>query len=166
MRRAILLALGLCGLLCWLLACQPPPGRDLAVGQTIPEFELPRLDGEMVSSSSYLGGPVVLNFWATWCGPCVKEIPTLNTLDRESSAQVVTIAIDNNADLVPPFVEKHGIGYTVLLGDEEVFGRFSGRSIPYTLVLNSSLRVVGMHRGYVSLRSLELDLLRARIQAP
>ncbi len=141
--------------------CQPRHA-DVRLGGPIPEFRLPALDGQMVSSDSYLGSPVVLNFWATWCRPCLKEIPTLNALARGSSARVVTIAIDEGgASVVEPFVERHGIDYTVLLGDKEVFQRFNGWAIPYTLVLDSSLRVVSFHRGYVSLRSLERDLRRA-----
>ena len=105
---------------------------------------------------------MVLNFWATWCRPCVKEIPTLNAIAGRSSARVVTIAIDDGgASVVEPFVERHGIDYTVLLGDREVFQRFNGWAIPYTLVLDSSLRIVSFRRGYVSLRSLERDLRRA-----
>ena len=151
--------------LCWLTGCQPATEHDdIEIGSAIPEFQLARLDGDVVSSSSYRGGPVVLNFWATWCRPCVKEIPTLRTLAEHSNAQVVTIAIDKGgADVVRPFVEKHGIGYTVLLGDREIFKRFDGWAIPYTLVLDSSLRIVSMHRGYVSLRSLERDLRRAEL---
>ena len=141
--------------------CQPRHA-DVRLGGPIPEFRLPALDGQMVSSDSYLGSPVVLNFWATWCRPCLKEIPTLNALARGSSARVVTIAIDEGgASVVEPFVERHGIDYTVLLGDKEVFQRFNGWAIPYTLVLDASLRVVSFHRGYVSLRSLERDLRRA-----
>ncbi|MEM7350185.1 MAG: TlpA disulfide reductase family protein [Acidobacteriota bacterium] len=160
-----LLQIAILGLvLCTLaLSCGPRASHpDIRVGSPIPEFELPALQGEKVTSSSYLGRPVVLNFWATWCGPCVKEIPTLKTLDKESKAQVVTIALDNQgASIVQPFVDQHDIDYTVLLGDEELFKRFNGWAIPYTLVLDSSLQIVSLHRGYVSLRTLERNLRRA-----
>lgn len=150
-----------CALL--LNACQPGGTHpDIRVGSPIPEFEISTLQGDSVASSSYLGRPVVLNFWATWCGPCVKEIPTLKTLDQDSTAQVVTIALDaGGADIVQPFVDRHSIGYPVLLGDMKLFQRFNGYAIPYTLVLNASLEIVSMHRGYVSLRTLERNLRRA-----
>ena len=145
-----------------LAACQPGSNADLKVGEAIPEFALPSLEGQVVSSDTYLGSPVVLNFWATWCGPCVKEIPTLKTLAKDADVQVVTIAIDDNgAKDVQPFIDKHDIEYTVLLGDKELFQRFNGWAIPYTLVLDSSLQVVSQHRGYVSLRTLERNLRRA-----
>ncbi len=156
---SLLILLGLALLAaCW----RGPRHADVRLGAPIPEFRLPALDGGMVSSDSLSGSPVVLNFWATWCRPCLKEIPTLNTLAEGSSVQVVTIAIDEGgAGVVEPFVAKHGIDYTVLLGDKEVFQRFNGWAIPYTLVLDASLNVVSFHRGYVSLRSLERDLRRA-----
>ncbi len=151
-------------LLCLLLAaCQIAPRHaDVRQGKTLPAFQLPALDGEKISSESYLGQPVVLNFWATWCGPCVKEIPTLKTLHHDSSTRVISIAIDEEGEsIVRPFVEEHDIDYPVLIGDVEFFRRYNGTGIPYTLVLDSSLKIVKMHRGYVSLRSLERDLRRA-----
>ena len=104
-----------------------------------------------------VGGPI-----PEFRRPCLKEIPTLNAIADDSSARVVTIAIDEGgAAVVEPFVAKHDIRYTVLLGDRALFQRFNGWAIPYTLVLDSSLRIVSFHRGYVSLRSLERDLRRA-----
>ncbi len=146
-----------------LVSCSGEP-RDpnISIGKAIPAFELAELDGEAVSSQSYLGKPVVLNFWATWCRPCLKEIPTLKAIDKDSPAKVVTIAIDVEGEsIVRPFVEKHDIDYTVLIGDLEVFQRFNGSGVPYTMVLDSSLRIVNVHRGYVSMRTIERDLRRA-----
>ncbi|MEM7588199.1 MAG: TlpA disulfide reductase family protein, partial [Acidobacteriota bacterium] len=74
----LLVAVSLLGL----TACRVDSNPDIQVGQPIPDFELPSLAGNVVASSSLHGKPVVLNFWATWCGPCVKEIPTLKTLAR------------------------------------------------------------------------------------
>ncbi len=161
MKRLARIALILGALL--LAACHPAPRHDdIGVGKVIPAFELPGLGGAEVSSASYLGKPVVLNFWATWCGPCEKEIPTLKALHRDSPAKVVTIAIDVEGEsIVRPFVEKHGIEYPVLIGDPEVFRRYNGSAVPYTLVLDASHKIVSMHRGFVSMRSLERDLRRA-----
>lgn len=135
---------------------------DVRVGAVVPELELPTLAGEIVSLRDFAGRPMVLNFWATWCGPCIQEIPTLKALSRDAAFEVVTVAIDKQgAGVVQPFVERQGIDYPVLIGDEATFARFNGRAIPYTLVLDASLRIVSIRRGYVSLRSLERDLRRA-----
>ncbi len=146
-----------------LASCRARPSHpDIEIGKTIPAFELASLDGEEISSQSYLGKPVVLNFWATWCRPCLKEIPTLKAIHRDSPAKVVTIAIDaKGEDIVRPFVEKHDIDYTVLIGDLDVFQRYNGSGVPYTLVLDSQLKIVNVHYGYVNMRSIERDLRRA-----
>ena len=163
MRRSVSLQLLLLGFILLATSChRRGPHAEIRVGAAIPEFELTSLAGGSVSSESYRGRPVILNFWATWCGPCVKEIPTLKTLAKDSQAQVVTIAIDEQgARVVQPFVDRHDIDYTVLLDDRQVFQRFNGWAIPYTLVLDASLQIVSLYRGYVSLRSLERDLRRA-----
>jgi cytochrome c biogenesis protein CcmG/thiol:disulfide interchange protein DsbE len=150
-------------LLIWAGACAPPPQNpDIQIGEPIPDFELPALGGGEVASASLADGrPVVLNFWATWCGPCRREIPTLRELQRSGEARVVSISVGEEPGVVAPFVERHGIDYPVLLADHAFFRSFNGDAIPYTLVLDPSLRIVRMHRGYVSRRQLERDLRRA-----
>jgi thiol-disulfide isomerase/thioredoxin len=146
-----------------LTACGAVPRhQDIQVGQPIPPFELTSLDGTTVNSESLKGKPVVLNFWATWCGPCVREIPTLKELHRADAVRVVSIALDDEGEaVVRPFVAKQSIDYPVLLGGQEIFQRFNGYAIPYTLVLDSSLNIVEMHRGLVTSRRLEKDVRRA-----
>ncbi|HEV3469709.1 MAG TPA: TlpA disulfide reductase family protein [Pyrinomonadaceae bacterium] len=134
----------------------------VAVGSPAPRFRLRALDGRTVESGSLKGRPVVLNFWATWCAPCLQEIPELKGLAAGGSAQVVGVALDEGGpDAVRRFVEQHGINYTVLLGDEETFTRFDGVGIPYTLLLDSSQRVVKIYRGTTTREALERDLKAA-----
>jgi thiol-disulfide isomerase/thioredoxin len=145
-----------------LAACQPAGHPDVKVGLPVPAFELTAVDGSKVKSDSFLGAPVVLNFWATWCGPCLQEIPVLQAIERSQLAKVVAISIDEDPTLVGPFVERHGMDYTVLLGGPEVFARYNGSAVPYTLVLDSELHIVRMTKGMVSMRAIERDLRRAQ----
>ena len=133
--------------------------ESVVVGSSVPEFMLTSLDGTTVNSESLKGNVVVLNFWATWCQPCMSEIPELKEFAAHSKVKVVGIALDENGlNAVKPFVENHGITYTVLLGDEDLFQRFNGLGIPYTLVLDPSQRIVKIYRGPTTKASLEADV--------
>lgn len=139
-------------------AADPNP-ENVEVGNRAPDFTLTSLDGTTVKSETLKGNVVVLNFWATWCQPCMSEIPELKEFAADSKVKVVGIALDENGiNAVKPFVESHGINYTVLLGDESLFQRFNGLGIPYTLVLDRSQRIVKIYRGPTTKASLEADL--------
>ena len=133
--------------------------EDVVVGNTIPDFTLKSLDGREVSKASLKGGPVVLNFWATWCTNCRAEIPELKQVAAGSKVKVIGIALDETGiETVKPFVESQGINYQVLLGDQETFQQFNGVAIPYTLVLDGSQRIVKIYRGHAAREELEAAL--------
>lgn len=135
--------------------------ESVIVGNHAPDFSLTALDGTTVESSSLKGNIVVLNFWATWCQPCMSEIPDLREFAANSKVQVVGIALDpDGLKTVKPFVVDNNINYTVLLGNEAIFQRFNGFGIPYTLVLDRSQRIVKIYRGPATKKSLEEDLKR------
>lgn len=136
-----------------------PGPTGIAVGSRAPNFSLKALDGTTVTNSSLEGSVVVLNFWATWCAPCIKEIPDLKQVATSSGAKVVGIALDEDGlKAVKPFVDRYGINYTVLLGDQDLFQRFNGFGIPYTLVLDRSQRIVKIYRGPTTEAALDQDL--------
>ncbi|HEU4390063.1 MAG TPA: TlpA disulfide reductase family protein, partial [Blastocatellia bacterium] len=86
--------------------------RTVEVGGAAPGFSLKSLDGETVTSKSLEGNVVVLNFWATWCAPCLKEIPDLNQVASRSDVTVVGIALDEDGvKTVRRFVEQHRVNY-------------------------------------------------------
>jgi len=131
---------------------------SVVVGNRAPSFALKSLDGTTVTDRSLAGNIVVLNFWATWCQPCLKEIPDLKQVAASSGVKVIGIALDEDGlKAVKPFVERNGINYTVLLGDQDIFQRFNGFGIPYTLVLDRAQRVAKIYRGPTTRELLEQD---------
>ena len=128
-------------------------------GGRAPAFALPAEDGSVVASDSLQGQVVLLSFWSTTCGPCVKEVPELQQIEDAGRVKVVSVALDP-AGWAPVrrFVDTHQIKYRVLLGGEEVFQRFDGYSLPYSLLLDESQRVVKVYRGAVTRAGVERDV--------
>ncbi len=100
-----------------------PPSDGNLVGSKRPHFELSNNRGEMVSVKDFEDRTILINFWATWCGPCREEMPMLVDLQSEHQdrgLQVVGIALDD-AQVVNNFVQAFGISYPVLVGEGDVF---------------------------------------------
>ena len=104
--------------------------------------------------AQWRGQLLVLNFWATWCPPCLKEIPAFVELQQRLGGrglQFVGIALDE-VEAVQPFLKDHAINYPVLLGDQDVarFMTVLGNQIgalPFTVVVGRDGRVLAMHQG-------------------
>lgn len=137
-------------------------------GTRRPEFSLPDTTGEMRSISEWDGDALVVNFWATWCAPCRREIPLLMALQEEhagESLQVVGIAVDQ-ADAVREFAAGMGINYPVLVGEQAAMDAASGFGVdfiglPFTAFTDAEGRVRKIHLG--ELEPDELDALVAEI---
>jgi thiol-disulfide isomerase/thioredoxin len=128
-------------------------------GSQAPSFSLMSIDGARIDSNALKGSAVVLNFWATWCQPCMTEIPDLKEVAANSKMKVIGIALDpDGVKTIKPFVARNNINYTVLMGDEAVFQRFNGLGIPYTLVIDGSQKIVKIYRGPTTKEALYRDL--------
>ena len=148
---ALLVAIAACG--------APQDEVSVAIGSPAPSFELEDLDGSAVASSTYSGRPALLNFWATWCQPCLKEEPELEALATSGQMAVVAIALDEKgAKTVAPHVEKHRPSFDILLGDQATFERFGGYTIPYSLLLDRQGKVLRIYRGPITRLEVEEDL--------
>ncbi len=83
-----------------------------------PGFALPDLDGKMVSLADFKGKVVLLNIWATWCPPCVAEMPSMETLYqelKEEDFEIIAVSIDESgSDVVAPFMKKHKLSFPAL----------------------------------------------------
>jgi thiol-disulfide isomerase/thioredoxin len=117
----------------------------------LPEFVLDDLDGTPTSISSWAGHPLIINFWATWCAPCLREIPMLKAFQAEHpEIQVVGIAIDA-VEPVQAFAADMGFNYPVLVGPEAMqaavaFG-IDYLALPLTIFVGADDAVLGTHMG-------------------
>lgn len=147
-------------------------GPRSGVIETLPDLRLPNLQGREISSNSWAGKVVLLNFWATWCPPCRREMPLLDQWQQaygNQGLQVVGIAIDR-AEAVTDFLDEQSLTYPILLGDLDSVALSMGLGnrtggLPFTVVFNPNGRRVFSHTGELDSGLLEAEvrpLLRAR----
>lgn len=134
-----------------LVGCGGGAPQRVEVGARMPAFELLARDGSKLASDTLAGSPAIISFWATWCQPCLKDIPELNQLVAQDGLTVVAISLDAGGwSAVDPFLEKHPLRGTIVLGNEKLFGRFGGFTIPYTLVVDRDQTIRAVFRGPVT----------------
>ena len=121
--------------------------------QQAPNFTLKDLEGWEVSLSDYEGKIIFVNFWATWCGPCKREIPGFIELQNKYKDDLVILGISTDRrgtkDRVAPFAKNYNINFPVLFSDGKVEKDYGGiRAIPTTFILDRELDIAQKIRGY------------------
>lgn len=168
--RALVTAgvVGLAGglLLGWLLhgdRADPPASAEIGVevGDRRPAFRHAGIDGRFWRARDFDGAPVLINFWATWCAPCVREMPLLDAVNKERGdrLRVVGIAIDEPG-AAARFAERLGIDYPVLIGTDDVretLARYgnAGGMLPYSVLVDAAGIVRWTHLGELERSMLE-----------
>jgi len=151
----LLASLALAGLL-WKADCQ--------AATKMPSFALENVrDGKIVDSSSFKGRVLLLTFFATWCPPCLEEVPILVKLQNEMEGagfSVIGMSVDQQGPaVVAKFVEKKAINYPVLLAQSKTTVDFGGiYGIPVAFLVNKAGNVVKKYTGYVDHAVLEKDI--------
>ncbi len=127
---------------------------------TLPDFSLGNLAGEQQSILSWPGKPLLINFWATWCAPCLREIPMLKELQTaHPDLQIVGIAIDKREPVVE-FAGRMEFNYPILIGESEAYAAAGALgvniySLPFTVFTAGDGSILGVHTGELHAEHLE-----------
>lgn len=124
-----------------------------SIGNTAPDFELANLTGQTIRLNNLRGRPVLINFWATWCGYCLQELPTIEKYYERYSSNLVVLAVEvgDSMDDVRSVVAKYGFKFPVLRDpDSHVFNRYRLDSFPVTFILNAKGVVMVRHLGFMT----------------
>ena len=125
-------------------------------------FELKDTAGTTHSLESHRGKWVLLNLWATWCAPCVSEMPELESLSKaHSNLVVIGLAVDGrNSERIKQFAEKLHVSYPIVAGDTEMTKQFKPRGYPTSLPFDGSGNLVFVKPGAITQAEVESVLVR------
>jgi peroxiredoxin len=141
----------LLGILFSILAASSMAASDLA-GQTAPDFALKSASGKNLRLSEYRGDVVMINFWATWCGPCRQEMPLLDELYsryQRVGFSLLGVNIDDDSRRAMQMVEDLGVQFPVLFDErKEVSRLYQVEAMPVTILLDREGTVRHVHHGY------------------
>ncbi len=131
--------------------------------KTAPEFNLKDANGAPVKLSDYKGKVVLLNFWATWCGPCKIEIPWFMEFEqnyKDRGFAVLGVSMDDDGwEAVKPYISSRKVNYRVVLGTDQVAQIYGGiDSLPTTFVIDRDGRIASTHIGLVSRRDYQGEI--------
>lgn len=125
-----------------------------------PDVTFKTADGKTYDLSKLTRKVVIVNFWATWCGPCRKEIPDFIEFYKsykEKGVEILGVSLDREGwEKVTPFLKQNPINYPVVLGNGDIAGKFSNfNAIPTTFIIDKSGKIVDEHTGVMTRSQLE-----------
>lgn len=126
-------------------------GSDPGVNTPAKPFSLKTPEGKDISLASYRGKVVLLNFWGTWCKPCLKELPEFDRLYRryrKHGLVVIAIATDTEPEKVQEFATERKLAVKLALGGEPLADQYESTNFPFSFVIDAKGQIRGSYRGY------------------
>ena len=152
------------------VACSGREGGEVGTADSVaaPEFTLPDLAGNTVHLSDFLGKTVVIDFWATWCPPCIFQVPELNKFwtanQQAGDVTVLGVAVDaEGASVVAPWVKEQGVRYQILIGSEALAREFGALGFPTLVIVKPDGTIDSLHVGLIEVAELEQILAAHRV---
>jgi len=115
------------------------------ITRDLPSFELEELDSVVWSEESIKGKPYIVNFWASWCGPCVHELPAMNRAAEQlldDGVGMLAVNMAEGAAVVNAFIKKVPIEFPVLLGTQATFPNWNVKGLPTTFIVSAEGQIV------------------------
>ena len=126
------------------------PDAKVEIGFAAPDFRVKLLNGKTAKLSKYRGKAVLINFWATWCGPCVGEMPDIQKLSETFPDDLVVLAVNCNEkkDNVDKFIKDNGYTFRIGLDENgEIQNKYPSSGIPYSIIVNPDGIITEIHLG-------------------
>jgi thiol-disulfide isomerase/thioredoxin len=144
-------------------AAASKPAVDTSQLKAAPDWQMPGLNGQIVSSAEYDGKVMLVDFWATWCGPCKRSIPHLIELQEEykdKGVAIIGVSLDQaGPKKVIPFVEHYKINYPVVMGTQKAWSDFGGiRGVPTAFIISQDGKIYRKIVGLVPKEKYEQDI--------
>jgi thiol-disulfide isomerase/thioredoxin len=149
-------------------------GKDPGVGERLKPFSLPGIEGtEPITAGTFRGRVLVVNFWGTWCKPCLKELPEFDQLYRryrKHGMTLLAIATDEDAQAVKDIVSAKKWGAKIAIAGEDYAGQYGSAKFPFTFIVDHTGVIKASYRGYKPecMGQLEADIreqLEVRFEA-
>jgi cytochrome c biogenesis protein CcmG/thiol:disulfide interchange protein DsbE len=132
------------------------------VGDTAPDFSRTDFAGRPVHLADYRGKLVLLNFWASWCGPCLQEMPRFFGWQKDYGArglQIIGVSMDDDGAAAERLLARRPAPYPMLLGDAKLGETFGGvRGLPLTFLIDPRGRIAGRYEGDADLAKMEAQI--------
>ncbi len=171
----VMAAAAFCGLVTCLGCSQAPTAhaqslKEAGDRKAAPDFELKDVNGKTVRLADFRGKIVMVDFWATWCGPCQIEIPWFIDFERKYKDQgfvVIGVAMDDEGwPVVKPFIEQMKMNYRVVIGNDHTADLYGGiDALPTTVIIDRDGRIASMHVGLAGKQEFQ-DAIEKLLQTP